>query len=250
MRTCLSIALVLLTASAFAEERLSGSNVDVRTTLAFKVSDAQLQKLLPEGWEPNSPTSGPAKGANLNLVLIDQAAQQDAQGASLKPVRGVAVAVPVKKRGTDIAAAMVVGGLFEPHGAPGAYGVYLPAQVTSRRTQSAGTDGKSMIEESWQFRGGEGNAVDLQLQFERGLAAPSKVESKTYSAAHPDFFRIYRFEAVSDVARSVPAGIDRVVRISFKASGPQLAALFDGSEQLISVTSIPSYSRKVFLPAP
>ena len=37
--------------------------------------------------------------------------------------------------------------------------------------------------------------------------------------------------------RSMPNGIDRVSKPSIKATGPRLAPLFDGSEQLISITS-------------
>jgi hypothetical protein len=52
-----------------------------------------------------------------------------------------------------------------------------------------------------------------------------------------------------DVARSTAVGIDRVSRFSFKATGPRLAPLFDGTEQLVSITSIPSYLRSIFLAA-
>ena len=53
---------------------------------------------------------------------------------------------------------------------------------------------------------------------------------------------------MADIARSTAMSVDRITKVSFKASGPKLAPLFDGSEQLISVTSIPSYSRTIFLP--
>ena len=43
-------------------------------------------------------------------------------------------------------------------------------------------------------------------------------------------------------------GVDRVSRVSFKATGDKLGTLFDGSQQLISVTAIPWYSRQVSLP--
>ena len=49
--------------------------------------------------------------------------------------------------------------------------------------------------------------------------------------------------------RSTATGIDRVSKFSFKASGPKLAPLFDGSQQLISITSVPFYSRTIYLPA-
>jgi hypothetical protein len=36
--------------------------------------------------------------------------------------------------------------------------------------------------------------------------------------------------------------------LSFKAAGPKLTSVFDGSEQLISITSIPFYSRSIYVP--
>jgi hypothetical protein len=36
--------------------------------------------------------------------------------------------------------------------------------------------------------------------------------------------------------------------VAFKARGQPLAQLFDGREQLISITSIPLYTRQLFLP--
>ena len=42
--------------------------------------------------------------------------------------------------------------------------------------------------------------------------------------------------------------VDRVTKFSLKATGPKIAPLFDGSQQLIAVTSVPWYSRQVSLP--
>ncbi|HEY9065254.1 MAG TPA: hypothetical protein VIO33_09750, partial [Burkholderiaceae bacterium] len=66
MRTWLPPILLLLACSSVAQEKFAGSNLDVRTVLAFKASDAAVQKMLPPGWLVNAPTSGPAKGSNLN----------------------------------------------------------------------------------------------------------------------------------------------------------------------------------------
>ena len=43
--------------------------------------------------------------------------------------------------------------------------------------------------------------------------------------------------------------IDHFTKIGLKAFGPTLSPLFDGSEQLIGVTSDPWYTRQTFLPA-
>ena len=48
---------------------------------------------------------------------------------------------------------------------------------------------------------------------------------------------------------SIATGTDRVLKYAFKATGAKLSPLFDGSEQLISITSVPFFSRQIFLPA-
>ena len=55
------------------------------------------QKLLPAGFEVNSPSAGPAKGANLNVVLIDYLMVQDPEGKTLPPRTTVALNVPSKR---------------------------------------------------------------------------------------------------------------------------------------------------------
>ena len=61
----LLVAALVLAHPALAQEKVVGNNIDVRTLLAFKASDAAVQKVLPEGWEVNSPAAGATKGFNL-----------------------------------------------------------------------------------------------------------------------------------------------------------------------------------------
>jgi hypothetical protein len=46
---------------------------------------------------------------------------------------------------------------------------------------------------------------------------------------------------------SKPLGIDRTQSLAFKAIGPQLSRLFDGSAQLISIAALPWTRREVWL---
>lgn len=248
MRAFALVVLCALVAPAYAGEKLSGSNVDVRTYMTFKVADAAVQKLVPSGWEISSPPAGPAKGFNVLVVLIDSISALDADGKPVAPFRGGVLVIPVKKKGTDAAVAMVVFGIAVREVVPGAYGVYVPGKAAIERKVTSGADGKSTADETWDFKAEDGNAIEAQIQYERGATTKSKVEAKVYSGAKPEFFRIYRVDQVADIARSTAMGVDRVTKVSFKASGPKLAPLFDGSERLISVTSIPSYSRTIFLP--
>src|SRR5438132_686911 len=107
MRALLTLALTLVVSTALAQERFTGSNIDARTALTFKAADAAVAKMLPDGWEINSPTAGPTQGANLGMTLIDQIIGQDPEGKVIPSVRGAVLTIPSKKKGTDIAANMV-----------------------------------------------------------------------------------------------------------------------------------------------
>lgn len=248
MRAFLVSAFLLLAGPTFAQEKFVGANVDLRTIMYFKASDDAVQKMLPEGWEVNSPTAGPSKGFNLVVVLVERLIAQGADGKPVASFRGAALAVPSKKKGTDTIGAMIIGGFFDPPGAPGAYDVFTTAQTTIERKAHTDADGKSTIEETWQIKAAGANSIEVRIQFARGVPVKGKIDSKVFSAAKPTFFRIYRGEQATDVVRSTATAVDRVTKFSFKASGDRLAPLFDGTEQLISVTSVPWYSRQTYLP--
>jgi hypothetical protein len=82
------------------------------------------------------------------------------------------------------------------------------------------------VDETWDIGADDGNTLQVELQFTRGVLARGMAEAKLHSAAKPDFYRIYKFEQAADVVWSTATGIDRVSKFSFKASGPKLAPLF------------------------
>jgi hypothetical protein len=144
MHAFVALVLLLIAPSALAQgtERLLGSSSDVRTTLAFKVPDAAVQKMLPAGWEVNSPVTGPAKGSNLNVTLLEQIIAQDPEGKVVPVFRGVALSIPAKKHGSDVASSMIIAGLTTPANVPGPYGTYVSAKVVVDRKQHTDADGK------------------------------------------------------------------------------------------------------------
>jgi hypothetical protein len=246
MRALLLGFMLLAAGPTLAAEKYVGSNVDVRTILAFKIADAAAQKFLPEGWELDVATTGSAKDVNLRVTFIDRIVNQDAEGKAIDPVRIATLTIPAKKkdaRGTMLFRAYVT----DARAIPGPYGISVHASANMERKVGIDPKGTTTVEESWEFRSQDGNAIQLQIQYVRVAAAPEKAEAKLYSAAKPEFYRIYRSEQSTDVVRG--AGVDRVQNVQFKASGPQLAPLFDGSEQLTGVTSNPWYTRQTFLPA-
>src|SRR5262252_8865173 len=250
MRHLFVAAMVFAIAPAIAQDRekLSSTELLVNTQLTFKAPDAAVQKLLPAGFELNSPAAGPNKGSNFGITLIDYLLVQDREGKPLPLRTTFAMNIPAKKTATGEAVGVVFNGLIVQAAVPGPYGVFGAAKLSVERRSNADADGKTMIDETWQAKADDGSMLEVQLQFTRGVPGRSKVEAKLHSAGKPEFYRIYKFEQAADVARSAATGIDRVNTFSIKATGPRFAQLFNGSEQLISITSVPSYSRSIFVP--
>jgi len=246
-----AVALITLTAVTnvtSAGEKPVGTYASQRTQLSFKVSDVAVQKLLPQGWQASPSNSGPSKDANLNVVFVDILSVQNPDGSPGETFRAAALAIPAKKEGTDATVPMVVGGLASPSYAPGPYRANAPANATVDRRLHTDPTGKSNVEESWEFKSDDGNAIQLQLQYVSGTAVRSNAQATPHSGINPDFYRIYRLEQAVDVVRSTVAGTDRVQKYLFKATGPKLAQIFDGSEQLISIVSVPFYTNQISLP--
>jgi hypothetical protein len=245
-RSCAVAFCTLFATQTEAAEKLISTNLDTRTVLAFRVPNEAVRKLLPAGWELDATPDGP----NLRIVFSNNLLVQDAEGKASENLRVVTLTAQAKKSGTDEKAGMALGGFVSSTAAvPGPYFNYASAStVFSQRVSVDGT-GKSIVEEAWEFSGGEGNALDLKIQFERGPLARIKATTKTYSSSKPDFFRIYRVEQAVDVINA-SSGRARIVQMALKARGPLFGSILDGSEQLVSVTSIPSYARQVYLPEP
>jgi len=245
-RGCAVAFCTLFATQAEAAEKLISTNLDARTVLAFRVPNEAVRKLLPAGWELDAAPDGP----NLRIVFSNNLLVQDADGKASENIRTVTLAAQVKKSGTDEKAGIALGGFVSSMAAvPGPYFNYAAASTVFSQRVGVDAAGKSIVEEAWEFIGGEGNALDLRIQFERGPLARLKANTKTYSSSKPDFFRIYRVEQAVDVINA-SSGRNRIVQMAFKAKGPLFGSILDGSEQLVSVTSIPYYARQVYLPEP
>jgi hypothetical protein len=48
--------------------------------------------------------------------------------------------------------------------------------------------------------------------------------------------------------RGAGTGPERLQKVTFRAAGEKLSPLLDGTEQLISMTSVPWYQREIYLP--
>ena len=248
MRAILVTTSVLLVAPAFGQEKLVSTDASVRTILSFKAPTAAVEKLLPAGWQVDVPSSGAAAGANLRITFIDGVWAHDGQGKPQPATgRNITIGVPVKKQGGETGGIMLFGGLTTG-AAPGVYSVFAKSNTTSQRTFRTGADGVATVEEAWDAKSDGGDAMQYQLHYVRGVAGSEKIDVRVYSGAKPEFYRIYRYTQAADVVRGGAAGAERVKSFAFKASGPKLGPLFDGSEQLISIVALPFYSRQVYLP--
>lgn len=226
------------------EEVLAGSNVDVRTVLHFQLATETVQALLPTNWDVDSPHSGPAAGANLRVTMIEAVAAYDAQGKPRPTVSYMHFGIPARRRGAVSGGVMLFMGLSPS--APGPYGTNLMAVANVERTIRHKTHGTA-VDESWSFVAADDRSVTLRLSFARGQPARETAALHVFSRANPEFFRIYRYDQCIDVL-GVPGASSRLQEFQFKAAGDSLAALFDGTERLISVVAVPSYVRQVFLP--
>jgi hypothetical protein len=247
-----STALVgLWLASPGWTETLVQSTLDSRIVLAFRVNSVELQKWLPAPWQPNPAETGPSKDANLMVTFVDRLLDQDAEGkpAAVPTYRIVAVGVPGKNPQTGESAPLVMR-IFNsnPQGVPGFYKTAVQATVTrEQKLKGVGVEPGTGTER-WEMRDPRGGMIELRLKYTQGIPSRAKSEAKPHSGSDPATWRIYRFEQSTDVLRSIPTGIDRVKSYKFRATVPELAKLFDGSEQLVSISSIPSYTRQTFLP--
>lgn len=252
MKVLIAILLGAFTAlwapGAVSAQNITEWSSENRITLAFKVNPDALQKLLPAGWVPVPSTAAGTPGANLNVTMMERVIVLDPQGKPLRTgsSRYMVLGVPVRNTQTGQTNTMIAGGL-SPEG-PGAYGVSLTATTaTVERTVSGEAEAHARVQEAWTFAAASGERVELRVAYRRGPVSKVHVEQVLRSAKTPTFQRTYRIDQAGDVVRSASTP-DRVDQLSFKATGPALAPIFDGSEQLLGVTSIPYYVREISIP--
>ena len=245
-RTVMALLLLAGVGLPARAETLVEKVWETRTYLYFRIDDTLAQATLPAGWRPVAVPQGPAKGANLILVLIDRLLATDAGDKPVAPAtnRLLVAVLPGRDTGSDAAGPVVVGGISAAaEGAPGAYRTYAAGKVELTRSARGGE-----VDEDWQAESPDGDRLTLGLSYRQGVPTLLGFDQKTYSGADPGFYRIYRGDWGVDAIRSGPAGVDRVTRLELTAAGPLLGRLLDGAQQLIDVSAVPWYRRDTFLP--
>ena len=223
---------------------------EVRFQLDLKVPEAALAAYLPAGWSPNIATQGAAKDANLRAVFIDRVTINAPDGPPLGTNRLVYLVAPVREPG-GTNGQLVIGGLTEDAAdAPGPFGNYLQAS-THLMQRSVSNEPAALVEaQDWNFSADSGEHLAMHVVFERGVAnRGNPTDTRFYSATDPSFYQISHQEQVLDILRNVTTTPpDRVREFSFEASGGSYAALFDGSQQVLSWDNILWINRSVSVP--
>ena len=246
------VALVVAGAPQAKAETVLEQGAEHRFQLDFHVSDAALKKMLPAGWESAAATAGPAKDANLRMIFIDR---MDVVGPDGKPVgrgasRMVYLAAPVKQSAGAATGQMIVGGLTDNAAdAPGAFGVYQYATTAKMTRSVSASGGMAMAEEDWDFAAASGEHMQVHVKYERAPAAKGGGDVKFFNPADPSKYQIFRTEQATDITRNATTNPpDRVKEFSYRATGGRIAALFDGTEKVLSWDSQPWYNRSVIAP--
>lgn len=245
----LALLVLIIPWSKARAETLTGTNIDSRVIIGIAADTADVQTFIPDGWAAIAFPGGPLKGANLLVSFVDGVLMLDAKGEALDPAsRRAIVFLGLGKQvdGDGVRIFVLRTYSSEPAGVD-PYGVNIPAEVARINTISGPADGGRDSADAWDMSLGEGK-LSMRLDYTTGRRSWSTSEAKSFSAANPDFYRIYRYDSLTDVAMSSVMEKPLNGTYEFANSLPELAAIFDGSEETVGILDIPVRVRKIFLP--
>lgn len=246
---CMTVGVSLMMAVPTQAETPVGSNIDSRLVLAFAADGDAVQAMMPDGWTSVSIPRGAMAGANMIVLLIDRHLAMDAEGNPLDPPHTRSSALVAPGTHPDVEGArLFVLRQYEMGSEGGAYGTTIPAAISRTATLEGPADGPRMHRESWVFAPATGGAIEVSLSYTVGTPGWGPGTLRPYSPIDTDFNRIYRYDQLADVAMSAELGRDLDGELSFKTTIDDLAGVFDGSEQVRAVISVPVYAREVSLP--
>lgn len=244
-----ALALAAAATGALAETRV-GTTVESRLLLGFRSPEPAVQALLPQGWNLVTLPQGPLAGTNMILLMLDRHLMLDAEGkpdtASSSPT--AAIFVYGRKEGVDAPRGFIVTTWEEPP-ASDPYKTTTLADIARVSTFTDEGGGTRSLAETWTIRPETGGEIAVSLEAAVGpMAWATDQVSRPYSATDPEFSRIYRYDQLVAPLMSAAAGRPLKGTASVTTAGAGLDALFDGSEELVSVLWIPVYAREISLP--
>jgi hypothetical protein len=235
---------------SLAGETLSDRVTDSRIVLDFKANSDELSKLVPGPWDISEFETGAAKGANLQVLFYDRVTQLDGKNKSMgAPYRFVVLAANVKPHGKPDTASVVFK-IFADSGGervPGPYANGVLATIERQIAIIQKTGSPERHKEEWLVQSAPRQSLQLRMTWDADQPVRHLEEAHIYSSVKTDFYRIYRPDAVTEIAKSEADGINRIKAFAFSAKIPEYAPLFK-SARLVAVTVDPIYVRDVFLP--
>ncbi|MCB1329616.1 MAG: hypothetical protein KDK28_09280 [Maritimibacter sp.] len=242
-------SVALFTATAAMGETLVQNTVENRVLLAFRVDSAALAKMMPDGWTPITLPKGPVAGSNLILSFFDKLLITDAEGAPSDPASQPVMALVAYGTAEGVEGVRsFVTAIYEVPPLVDPFGLSEAADITRDAGMRYGADGRTRTE-AWVVQPASGGTFSFDLDYAvKGYAWSEDGTSMPYSAADPAFHEIYRFDQLAELVMNTTAGREIDGNVSYSAEIPALSGLFDGTEELVAVVSIPVYLRQVFTP--
>jgi len=240
---------LVISISIVYAETFVGTTNETRALVAFKVAEKAAQAWLPDGWSVAPIGKGPLTGSNLLVVFIDCHLILDPDGKpSANPhYRSVVLITPASQATSD-KTRIYVTRIYSTDSSLNHYKNSVSAEIRRTSTLSAEGNAAASGSEDWSVKTSDGGTLSFRWKYTGGTPSYAEGEIFPYSNVEPDFHRIYRFKQLTDLVKSVPAKVARATEHEFSATIPELASMFDGSEELIGIINIPFYLRRTYLP--
>src|SRR5262245_27826728 len=148
---------------------------------------------------------------------------------------------------------MVIGGISEdPADGTAPAGVYLPATEAKMQRTFSSSGGTTTGEENWEFQAAGGEVLQVHVKYEVAPANrnPNPADGRFFIVTDPSKFQIVRSDQGLDIMQNVPVPVpgNRVKEFTLKVTGGKFAALFDGTEKVMSWDAIPWAVRTISTP--
>lgn len=244
------LAAQLLAAATAAAEIKLWSTVESRVIIGFNASGEALQARMPEGWTAITLPQGPLAGTNLLLVLMDRQLIRLPDGRPQSPSANAAVALMSYAVNPDVPGMRAfITRVYESAPLVNPYDNSVPAQITRDSGKTVLPANIVTRSESWSLVPEGGGMLSFRVTYTGGtLGWTENGESRPYSAVHPESFHIYRYNQLAEMAMNTNLGRTLPGEFAFTSDIPELADLFDGSEDLVAIVNIPVYIRDVYEP--
>jgi hypothetical protein len=239
----------LVSISFVHAETFIGTTNDSRVIVAFKVAEKAAQAWLPTGWSVSPFGKGPLTGSNLLVVFHDRYLILDPEGkpSAIPHYRDVALVTPASQA-TSGQIRMYATRVYITDSSLNPYKNSVSAKISRTSILSAECNSAASGSEEWTVKTSDGGKLSFRMKYIGKTLSYAERESFIYSNVGPDFYRIYRQMEITDLVKSVPDEVDRATEHAFLTTIPELASMFDGSEQLIGVINVPFYWRRTYLP--